>query len=77
MLQDKRKDLDSEKQKELLRRLLAELSQKEPDFYYRPTNEIAALIKRYVDDGAQLNAEERGLLARLTQRDIQVLLSLH
>ncbi|MFW8635681.1 hypothetical protein [Cribrihabitans pelagius] len=77
MLQDKRKDLDSEKQKQLLQRLLEELSRTEPDFYYRSTSEVAALLQQRIDGGARLSAEEKTLLKRLSRRDIGMLLSLH
>lgn len=77
MLQDKRKDLDSEKQKRLLHRLVEELSAAEPDLYYRPTSEIAAVLKKHIDTDSGLHTEEKKLLEKLTQRDIQVVLSLH
>ncbi|MFW8595081.1 hypothetical protein [Cribrihabitans neustonicus] len=77
MLQDKRKDLDSEKQKQLLSRLVEELSRTEMDFYYRSTTEVAALLKQYIDGKARLSAEERALLQRLSRRGIEMLLSLH
>ncbi|MEM8775090.1 MAG: hypothetical protein AAGF53_08650 [Pseudomonadota bacterium] len=77
MLEEKRKDLDSEKQKRLLQSLVEELSRTEMDFYYRPTSEIAAYLNTYIDEGAKLSVDEKALLQRLTQRDIEVLLSLH
>lgn len=77
MLQDKRKDLDSEKQKQLLQRLVEELSRTEMDFYYRSTTEVAALLEQHIAKKARLTAEERALMQRLSRRDIEVLLSLH
>ncbi|MEQ9694705.1 hypothetical protein [Shimia sp. SDUM112013] len=77
MLQDKRKDLDAEKQKKLLERLLHELSDRNPSLYYQPTSEVALQVERYIAHGATLHAEERTLLERLGRRDIAVLLSLH
>lgn len=77
MLHEKRKDLDSEKRKKLLQRLVEELSKKDFDFYYRSTADIAALIQQYIKGDAKLNADEHALLAGLSQRDIEVLLSLH
>jgi len=77
MLQDKRRDLDGEKQKRLLQRLLEELSASSPDLYYQPTSTIALALQAHITEGAALYAEERALLARLSQRDIEVLLSLH
>lgn len=77
MLQDKRSDLDAEKRKLLLERLMRDLSASDPAFYYRSTSEVAQGIEQRVARGEGLNAEERALLAPLSRRDIQVLLSLH
>ncbi len=77
MLEEKRKDLDSEKQKKLLLRLVNELSHSSPDLYYRPTSEIATYLANYIRKGARLSADERSLMTRLSRRDLEVLLSLH
>ena len=77
MLEEKRKDLDSEKQKKLLFRLVDELSRSSPDLYYRSTGEIAAYLEAYIRKGAKLSADDRALLTRLSRRDLEVLLSLH
>ena len=77
MLEEKRKDLDSEKQKRLLLKFVNELSQTSPDLYYRPTSEIAAFLEAYIRDKANLTADDRSLMTRLSRRDIEVLLSLH
>lgn len=77
MLQEKRVDLDAEKRKRLIERLVLELSRSNPDLYYQPTSQIALQIRGYADDPANLNADDRALLEPLTQRDIEVLLSLH
>jgi hypothetical protein len=77
MLRDKRKDLDAEKQKRLLHRLVAELSHSDPDLYYRSTSEIAFRLKEYIDGEADLSEEEDALLMRLSRRDIEILLSLN
>ncbi len=77
MLQEKRRDLDVEKQRKLLQRLLAELTRSRPDLYYQTTGEIARHIKDYTGDGTIIHSEERDLLDRLSIRDIEVLLSLH
>ncbi|MEM7058520.1 MAG: hypothetical protein AAF557_13075 [Pseudomonadota bacterium] len=77
MLHDKKRDLDSEKQKRLLERMIAEVSRSHADLYYQPTAEIARHIRKYIDDTAELNANERELLANLSVHDIRVLLSLH
>ncbi len=77
MLEDKRKDLDSEKQKQLLRKLVEDLSKQHIDLYYQPTSEIAAFLEKQIESGKSLLAEDRALLRRLSRRDIEVLLSLH
>ena len=77
MLQEKKKDLDAEKQKKLLQRLLGDLAQEYPDLYYQSTTVIARQMRDFIAKGAKLNGEERGLVDGLTQRDIEVLLSLH
>lgn len=77
MLQEKREDLDAEKRKKLLQRLITELSREYPDLYYQSASEIARQMRSYIAGGAHLNAEERALMEPLSQRDIEVLLSLH
>ena len=77
MLRETRKELDGEKQKVLLRRMVEEMSRGDPGVYYLSTTEIAARIEQRIVDGAGLLAEERGLLRRLRRRDIELLLSLH
>ena len=76
-MEDKREDLISEKRKKLLRRLLEELSREHADFYYKPTAEIAFILKNYIDDKTKLSVEEKNLLEPLSEHDIQVVLSLH
>ena len=76
-MEERREDLISEKRKKLLQSLLEELSREHPDFYYKPTTEIAFILKNYVDDKTKLSVEERQLLEPLSQHDIQVVLSLH
>ena len=77
MLEDKRKDLDAERQRAILQRLVEELSATSPDLYYQSTSAIAAQIKGFIDEGAKLSVEERDLLKPLTQRDIEQRLSIH
>ncbi|WP_226553059.1 MULTISPECIES: hypothetical protein [Celeribacter] len=77
MLQDKKSDLDSEKQKKILSRLVKVLSEEHPELYYQPTAEIAGLVMGMIEEGKSLNGEERHLMQRLSLRDIEVLLSLH
>ncbi|MEM0900196.1 MAG: hypothetical protein AAGI92_09630 [Pseudomonadota bacterium] len=77
MLQEKRKDLDSEKQKKLLDKMVEELSRTDADLYYRPTAQIAMRLKQHIDGEAEIRADDRELLRRLSTRDIEVLLSQH
>ncbi|MFW2587446.1 hypothetical protein [Sagittula sp. SSi028] len=77
MLQDKRNDLDAERQKRLLQRMVAELSGAHPDIYYTATTDIAAMLQQDIAEGRGLNQDERALMQRLTRRDIEVMLSLH
>ena len=56
---------------------MRDLSASDPEFYYRSTSEVAQGIEQRVARGEGLSAEERALLAPLSRRDIQVLLSLH
>ncbi|MEM7747795.1 MAG: hypothetical protein AAF346_06050 [Pseudomonadota bacterium] len=77
MLHDERKDLDSERQKKLLRRLVEDLTNSRPDLYYQSTSEIARQIAELIKSGGHLSADDRALLQKLSQRDIAVLLSLN
>ena len=76
-MEERREDLISEKRRKLLQRIVEELGQEHPDFYYKPTTEIAFILKNYIDDKTKLSVEERKLFEELSQHDIQVLLSLH
>ncbi|MEM9043992.1 MAG: hypothetical protein AAGC81_04800 [Pseudomonadota bacterium] len=58
-------------------RLVNELSSSTPDLYYQPTSEIARFLKQYIDGRARLSVDEKAMLAGLSLRDIEVLLSLH
>ncbi|MEM9734290.1 MAG: hypothetical protein AAF903_12520 [Pseudomonadota bacterium] len=77
MLQEKKSETDAERKKVLLRRLLSDLSQANPDLYYQPTSEIARLLKDQILNGNMLNADDRKLMEPLGARDLEVLLSLH
>lgn len=76
-MKEKRTDLDGERQKRLLQKLVSILSHENQDVYYMPTAGIAALLHEAIKTGGRLNAEDRALLQRLSVRDIEVLLSLH
>ncbi|SFR14430.1 hypothetical protein [Poseidonocella sedimentorum] len=77
MLHEKRQDLDGERQKRLLQRLVGELTRAQPDLYYRSTSDIAGELEAVIESGTGLSTEEKSLLQRLSRRDIEVMLSLH
>jgi hypothetical protein len=77
MLQEKRKDLDHERQKQLLQKMVSELSRLEPGLYYQSTSAVAQRLKSYLRKGAQLSVDDRSLMQKLSVRDIEMLLSLH
>lgn len=77
MLKEKRTDLDIERQRVLLGRLVAELGRSFPDLYYQSTSDIAVQLERMIASSTELSSEDRALLKRLGRRDIQVLLSLN
>lgn len=77
MLEDKRVDLEAEKQRQLIQRLVQELSRSHVDFYYRSTSEIAMLIANYAKSDAKLTQEDVALLEGLSRREIEFLLSTH
>lgn len=76
-MEEKRVDLETEKQKRLLLRIVKTLSQTDPDLYYRPTSEVARAIKDYVKAARDLTQEDRALLKPLSPREMEILLSYH
>lgn len=77
MLHENHKDLDAQKRRKLLERLLGDVSRDAPDLYYRSTSEIGQALLRHIEDTARLHPEERDLLKGLDARDIAMILSLH
>jgi len=77
IMEEKRRDLKSTQQKELLRQIMADLSKCHPSFYYLSTIEVAAEIKNYIDQNKGISRDDYLLLKGLTRRDIQIILSLH
>jgi len=76
-MEEKRKDLISTKQKELLAKLLVSLQSEHPNFYYLSTTEVAYEILEYSKEYSELSREERSLITDLSMRDVQILLSLN
>ena len=58
-LHEKRQDLDGEKRKVLLQRLLSELSGLDPNLYYQSTSQVALLLRAQSDGAAKLVQAER------------------
>ena len=77
MLQDKKTETDAEKRKSILRRLIVDLNRDNPDLYYQPTSEVARLVRQLIATSSKLNADERKLMEKLSNRDLEILLSLH
>ena len=77
MRDPERKELDAERQKKLLRRIVDDLTNSRPDLYYQSTSEIARQIAELIRSGGHLSADDRALLQKLSQRDIAILLSLN
>ncbi len=76
-MEDKRSDLKSTHQKEVIQEIIEDLNKSHPNFYYRSTTEVAAEIKKYIHEGGHLNHTQHELVKDLSRRDIQILLSLH
>lgn len=76
-MEDKRKDLKSTRQRQVIDAVLAGLSKSHPDFYYLPTIELAAEIQSHIRTPGNLQHEEHQLVQGLTRRDIQIMLGIH
>ena len=76
-MEEKRKDLKSVKQKEIIDRLVGVLNNADPGFYYMAASDVAHEIRRLVKAKKHLNQDEFLLLEPLTRRDIQLILSFH
>jgi len=75
-MEEKRKDLDVEKQKKIIFNLVEKLSLSDPDLYYRSTSEIALIVKNLIDSRENLLDVDRELVSDLTQRDIELRLGI-
>lgn len=76
-MQEKRKDLEASRQKELVYRIVGELNELHPSLYYAATSEVAYQIEEHVLAGKGLSHDESELLKGLSRNDIQMILSLH
>lgn len=66
-------DLKVERQKEVLNKMLNEVS-KQKESYYLSTIEVAEIIHNKI---SELNINDKELVESLSPRDIQILLSQH
>lgn len=76
-MEEKRADLKSQKQKDLLDKILSKLSADNPQIYYESTSQVAYQIEDYLKGDNDLSMEELELLSTLDAHDIQLILSLH
>ena len=76
-MEEKRRDLKSLKQKEVISRIVAELNEQHPNFYYLSTSDVAFEVAAYIKEGGHLNKPDRDLVEHLEPRDIQIILSFH
>lgn len=76
-MEEKHNDLVGVKRRKILLRMVEELSANRHDYYYEPTVEIARALKHQIDGGINLTQNEMELLKSLSERDIQVILSLN
>jgi len=76
-MQEKHKELKRAQQSKIITRLVNQLFEREPSFYYLSTIEIAIEIEKFMAVAGTVTVEEAQLLSGLDPRDIQMLLSLH
>lgn len=72
-LEDKEKDLDVNKQREILSRLAGDLMKDHSDMYYSSTYEISEMVYEKIHQKGVLDVQEYTLMKDLSVRDIQVL----
>lgn len=77
VLEEKRKDLESTRQRAIVDRVLAKLSELDPNLYYMPTIELAAEVQRYIRESGNLSNDDLKLVEHLKRRDIQIMLGVH
>ena len=77
MLHDRKSDTDAARRRAILQRIVETLSRGDPDLYYQPTAQVAREIRRHIATPDALNGDDRMLVGQLSERDIQIILSLH
>lgn len=68
---------NSDRQREVVRKIIKDLTQEHMDMYYNSTSDTANEIYKYIQNGEKLNQEEKELVGGLSARDISLLLSLN
>ena len=76
-MQEKRKNLVHSQQKKIIAEVIESLNQSHPSFYYLSTIEVAAEIKKYMQEPAKLSHDQYEIIKDLSRQDIQMLLSFH
>lgn len=76
-MEEKRKDLKATKQREVIAKIVADLSASHPSFYYMPTTDIAHEVAQYIGAKNNLKQAEHETVKDLSPRDIQIILSYH
>jgi hypothetical protein len=67
--------VDAEKQKIIINKIIQNLFLEDTSLYYASTIDIAMIIKMKIETPAYLNNADKELVAGLTARDIQNLIS--
>ena len=75
-MEEKRVDLDVERQKKIILEVVNRLSKIHGDMYYNSTSDIAFLVKEFIKNDASISSTDRLLLADLSTRDIALRLSI-
>ncbi len=76
-MEEHRKDLKDSKQRKVLDQLMQELVNEHPSFYYLSTTEVAAKLHERIEDATGISHDDLELVKDLSQKDIQMLLSIH
>ena len=76
-MEEKHKNLVNTQQKKIINEILTILNDANPSFYYLSTVEVAAEVKKYIQEPSNLSYEKLELVKKLEREDIHVLLSFH
>ena len=76
-MEEKHKNLVNTQQKKIINEILVALNDANPSFYYLSTVEVAAEVKKYIQEPNNLSYDKMELVKKLEREDIYVLLSFH